>query len=127
MPLRVPRAGLAGVIGSWQGASWADIRRVAGGKVAGILPALLILLSIGMLIGLWMLSGTIPYLVYWGVRLVSPQHLALTAFLATVLMSSFTGTSWGSAGTIGVAMMGTATALGAPLPLIAGAVISGGG
>lgn len=116
---------VAGVIAIRQGASWDDMQRVAGEKVAGILPALLILLSIGMLIGLWMLSGTIPYLVYWGVRLVSPQHLALTAFLATVLMSSFTGTSWGSAGTIGVAMMGTATALGAPLPLIAGAVISG--
>jgi NhaC family Na+:H+ antiporter len=75
---------VAGVIAIRQGASWDDIQRVAGEKVAGILPALLILLSFGMLIGLWMLSGTIPYLVYWGVRLVSPQHLALTAFLATV-------------------------------------------
>lgn len=64
---------VAGVIAIRQGASWDDIQRVAGEKVAGILPALLILLSIGMLIGLWMLSGTIPYLVYWGVRLVSPN------------------------------------------------------
>lgn len=116
---------VAGIIAVRHGATWDEIQRAAGEKVAGVLPALLILLSIGMLIGLWMLSGTIPFLVAWGVRLVSPQHLAVTAFLATVLMSSFTGTSWGSAGTIGVAMMGTATALGAPLPMVAGAIISG--
>ena len=118
-------AAVAGVVAVRHGASWADIQRAAGEKVAGVLPALLILLSIGMLIGLWMLSGTIPYLVSWGVRLVSPQHLVVTAFLATVLMSSCTGTSWGSAGTIGVAMMGTAAALGAPLPMVAGAIVSG--
>ncbi len=116
---------VAGIIAVRHGATWEEIQRAAGEKVAGVLPALLILLSIGMLIGLWMLSGTIPFLVSWGVRLVSPQHLVVTAFLATVLMSSFTGTSWGSAGTIGVAMMGTAAALGAPLPMVAGAIISG--
>ncbi len=116
---------VAGIIAVRRGATWDDIQRAAGAKVAGVLPALLILLSIGMLIALWVLSGTIPFLVYWGVRLVNPQYLVLTAFLAAVLMSSFTGTSWGSAGTIGVAMMGTAAALGAPLPMVAGAVISG--
>jgi NhaC family Na+:H+ antiporter len=118
-------AAVAGVIAIRQGATFDDIQRVAGEKVAGVLPALLILLSIGMLIALWVMSGTIPFLVYWGVRLVNPQYLVLTAFLASVLMSSFTGTSWGSAGTIGVAMIGTAVALGAPLPIVAGAVVSG--
>lgn len=116
---------VAGVIAVRHGATWDDIQKAAGDKVASVLPALLILLSIGMLIGLWMLSGTIPFLVSWGVKLVSPEHLVVTAFLSTVLMSSFTGTSWGSAGTIGVAMMGTAAALGAPLPMVAGAIISG--
>jgi Na+:H+ antiporter, NhaC family len=118
-------AAVAGVVAARQGASWDDVQRAAGEKVASVLPALLILLSIGMLIALWMLSGTIPFLVSWGVRLVSPQHLVVTAFLATALMSTFTGTSWGSAGTIGVAMMGTAAALGAPLPMVAGAIVSG--
>lgn len=118
-------ATVAGLIAARRGITWEQIQRSTGDKLASVLPALLILLAIGMLIGTWVLSGTIPYLVYWGIELVSPRHLVLTAFLATALMSLFTGTSWGSAGTIGVALMGTATALGAPLPATAGAVVSG--
>jgi len=118
-------AAVAGIIAVRHGATWDDIQRSAGEKISGVLPALLILLVIGMLIATWVASGTIPLLVYWGVRLVDPRYLVLTAFLATALMSSFTGTSWGSAGTIGVALMGTAVALQAPLPLVAGAVVSG--
>jgi NhaC family Na+:H+ antiporter len=118
-------AAVAGFVAVRHGRSWDDIQRSTGDKIAAVLPALLILLSIGVLIGTWVLSGTIPLLVYWGIRLVSPQYLALTAFLATATMSLFTGTSWGSAGTIGVALMGTAIALDAPLALTAGAVVSG--
>jgi NhaC family Na+:H+ antiporter len=108
-----------------RGARWHDIETATAQQVARVLPALLILLAIGLLIGTWMVSGTMPYLVAWGVRLVDPRWLALAAFLSCALMSTVTGTSWGSAGTLGVAMMGTATALGAPLPVVAGAVISG--
>jgi NhaC family Na+:H+ antiporter len=118
-------AAAAGVAAVRRGASWHDIEQATGQQLARVLPALLVLLAIGLLIGTWMLSGTIPLLVAWGVRLVDPAWLALTAFLAAALMSTTTGTSWGSAGTIGVAMMGTAAALGVPLPLVAGAVISG--
>jgi len=118
-------ATVAGIIAARHGATWDDIQRSTGEKIAGVLPALLILLVIGMLIATWVASGTIPFLVYWGVRLVEPRYLVLTAFLATAVMSSFTGTSWGSAGTIGVALMGTAAALEAPLPIVAGAILSG--
>ncbi len=118
-------AAVAGLVAVRHGHSWDDIQRSTGQKLADVLPALLILLAIGMLIATWVLSGTIPFLVYWGVQLVSPRYLVLTAFLATAIMSSFTGTSWGSAGTIGVALMGTAAALGAPLAATAGAVVSG--
>ncbi len=118
-------ATVAGVVAVRHGATWDDIQKSTGAKLAAVLPALLILLAIGMLIATWVLSGTIPLLVYWGVRLVDPRFLALTAFLATCTMSLFTGTSWGSAGTIGVALMGTAVALDAPLPVVAGAVVSG--
>ncbi len=116
---------VAGLVAVRHGASWDDIQRATGVKLAAVLPAVLILLAIGMLIATWVVSGTIPFLVYWGVRLVRPEYLALTAFLATAIMSTFTGTSWGSAGTIGVALVATAAALGAPLGLVAGAVVSG--
>lgn len=118
-------AAVAGFVAVRHGAGWEDIQRSTGDKLAAVLPAILILLAIGMLIGTWVVSGTIPFLVYWGVRLISPEYLALTAFLATATMSLFTGTSWGSAGTIGVALMGTAAALDAPLAITAGAVVSG--
>jgi NhaC family Na+:H+ antiporter len=118
-------AAVAGFVAYRHGKTWDDIQAAAGAKFAAVIPVILILLTIGMLIGTWVLSGTIPYLVYWGVKVVNPQYLALTAFVATALMSSFTGTSWGSAGTLGVAIMGTAAALNAPLPVIAGAVVSG--
>ena len=118
-------AAVAGLVAARHGHGWEEVQRATGQKLADVLPAILILLAIGMLIASWVLSGTIPYLVYWGVRFISPQWLVLTAFLATALMSLATGTSWGSAGTIGVALMGTAAALGAPMAATAGAVVSG--
>ncbi len=116
---------VAGAVARRYGVGWDAIQAATGRKIAEVLPALLILLAIGLLIATWMLAGTIPYMVYWGVRLISPRYLILTAFLATAVMSLFTGTSWGSAGTIGVALMGTAAALGAPVAATAGAVVSG--
>ncbi|MEO5588927.1 MAG: Na+/H+ antiporter NhaC [Gemmatimonadaceae bacterium] len=118
-------AGIAGLIAVRHGSTWDDIQRVTGERIAAVLPVILILLAIGMLIASWIVSGTIPFIVYWGVQLVRPELLVLTAFLATAIMSVCTGTSWGSAGTIGVALMGMAGALHAPLPMVAGAVVSG--
>jgi NhaC family Na+:H+ antiporter len=118
-------ASVAGGLAVRRGATWDDIQKVTGEKFASVLPVILILLAIGMLIGSWVLSGTIPFLIHWGIRLVDPRFFALTAFLVTGVMSLCTGTSWGSAGTMGVALMGAAAALGAPLPMVAGAVVSG--
>ncbi len=118
-------AAIAGASAVRHGASWSEIQSATGRRLAEVLPALLILLSIGILIATWVLAGTIPFLVYWGVRLVSPELLVPTAFLATAAMSLFTGTSWGSAGTIGIALVSTAIALGAPVGATAGAVVSG--
>ena len=117
-------ATVAGLIAVRYGHSWTDIQRSTGEKLAAVLPVILILLSIGMLIGTWMFSGTIPMLVYYGIKLVNPQFMIITAFLVTGVMS-LTGSSWASAGTIGVALMGVAAAVDAPLAATAGAVVSG--
>lgn len=119
----------AAAVATWvavrHGRSWNEVQQAAGQKLADALPAILILLAIGVLIGSWVLSGTIPYLVVLGLDLVQPEYLIVTAFLATAAMSLCTGTSWGSAGTIGVALMGLASVLDAPLAMVAGAVVSG--
>ena len=118
-------AAVAGGIAVARGASWGEIQRSTGDKLAAVLPVILILLAIGLLVGTWVFSGTIPLLVTWGVRLISPGAFLVTAFVATGAMSLATGTSWGSAGTLGVALMGAAAALGVPLPAAAGAIVSG--
>ncbi len=118
-------ASVAGGVARRHGAGWDDVQRATGRRLAAVLPGLLILLGIGMLIATWILSGTVPFLVYWGLRLVDPDHLLLTAFLGTAVMSLATGTSWGSAGTLGVALMGMAGALDVSLAATAGAVVSG--
>lgn len=102
-----------------------DLQRMCGQKLAGIIPMLLILLAIGMLIGCWMFSGTIPFLVYYGLQLVNPSYLLVTAFIVTAVMSMATGTSFGSAGTIGVALMGMSEVTQVPAAMCAGAVLSG--
>ncbi len=115
----------AGIIGWSRGAGWSEIQAAAGRKLAGVTPVILILLAIGILLGAWMFSGTIPLMVVTGIRLIDPHYMALTAFLGTALMSIMTGTSWGSAGTLGVAFMATAEAMGLPLAPVAGAVVAG--
>lgn len=107
------------------GGSWGEVMSALVGKIKDAVPAMLILLSIGMLIGCWMVSGTIPQMVFYGLAVINPAYLYLTAFLVTVCISTFTGTSWGTAGTIGVALIAVASAMDVSLPITAGAVISG--
>lgn len=93
--------------------------------VARATGAILILLTVGPLIAVWMASGTIPYLIYLGLKMLSPKIFLVAAFLISCLSSCFTGTSWGTAATFGVALIGIAQGLGVSLPATAGAIIGG--
>ncbi|MBA1687211.1 Na+/H+ antiporter NhaC, partial [Escherichia coli] len=84
-------------------------------KIAKTMPALLILISVGLLIGTWMIGGTIPLMIYYGLNLINPSMIYVTALLVTAIVSVCTGTSWGSAGTVGVAFMGVAIGMEANL------------
>ncbi|MGL4865577.1 MAG: Na+/H+ antiporter NhaC [Cetobacterium sp.] len=116
---------IAGVFANYLGHSWENIANSISLKVKEAIPAILILLSIGILVGCWMVGGTIPMMIYYGLKVVNPNYLYLTAFLVSIFISISTGTSWGTVGTIGVALIGVAVGLGAPLPIVAGAIISG--
>lgn len=85
----------------------------------------IILLTVGILIGAWIASGTVPTLVYYGVQAITPEFFLVTTLLFCSLVSVATGTSWGTVGTAGVAMMGVGTALGIPVGLTGGAIVSG--
>ena len=107
------------------GHRWTAIQETIIAKFQKVLPAFFILFCIGMVIASWIVSGTIPMLVYFGLKSIDPAYLYVLSFLAPVVFSTTTGTSWGSVGTIGVVLIGIATALEANLGVTAGAVIGG--
>ena len=83
------------------------------------------LLAVGALIGVWMASGTVPYLIYLGMRLLKPAVFLPVVCLLCAVMSATAGTSWGTVATVGVACMSIAAGLGIPAPMAAGAVVCG--
>lgn len=107
------------------GYNWKEMQEAIVDKISSAMPAMLILWSVGLLVGGMMFCGAVPMIIYYGIQIVNPKFMLVTSFLGAALLSVVTGTSWGSAGTIGVAMMGIAGGLGVSLPATAGAVVSG--
>lgn len=93
--------------------------------VARASGAIMILLTVGPMIAAWMISGTIPYIIYLGLQLLTPKTFLLAAFIVACISSTVTGTSWGSAATFGVAFMGIAMGLGVSPAAAAGAIVAG--
>ena len=87
--------------------------------------AIFILLAVGALIGTWNMAGTIPTIVDFGIRIVSPTWFYLTAAVVCALVGMVTGSSWTTAGTLGVAFVGMANVMGLDEAIAAGAVICG--
>jgi NhaC family Na+:H+ antiporter len=87
--------------------------------------AIFILLMIGALTGSWMISGVVPSMIYYGLKIISPNVFLLIAFLLSGMVSVMAGSSWTTIGTIGVAMLSAGQILGFPAPWLAGAIISG--
>jgi NhaC family Na+:H+ antiporter len=115
----------AGVVILKNGHAWTDIEAASSRALASITSAIFILLAVGALIGTWCLSGTIPTLVYYGIKILSPgwYYAASTLICGVIAMSI--GSSWTTAGTIGVGLVGIAQMLGVSPAITAGAVISG--
>ena len=124
-PLMIISAIVAGLLARRVGMRWKDIENAICQKLIQATPAILIMWTIGMVIATFIFSGSIPMIIYYGLEIINPQYLYVCAFLVCVVLSIVTGTSWGSAGTIGVAMMGVAAGLDMPLHITAAAVICG--
>lgn len=107
------------------GYKWKDMEDIFVKKIASTWIGVLILILIGAIVGTWIYSGAVPMLIYYGIKWINPSFIPVTAFFVTAFVAIFTGTSWGAAATSGVAFIGVAEATGIPLPLIAGAIISG--
>lgn len=124
-PLILVSALIAGVIALYLGYTFDDIMDSVSEKIGKVMPAILILITVGFMIGAWMIGGTIPMLIYYGLKIISPEFIFVTAFIVTAVVAIFTGTSWGAAGSIGVAFMGVAIGMDTNLAAAAGAVVAG--
>ncbi|WP_369900186.1 Na+/H+ antiporter NhaC [Bacillus manliponensis] len=107
------------------GFRYQDLQDAITKGISNGLEAVLILLAIGALIGTWVAGGVVPTLIYYGLEFIHPSIFLLATLIICSITSIATGTSWGTVGTAGVAMMAIGEGLGFPLPLVAGAVLSG--
>lgn len=107
------------------GFTWENVQNGMVRGITNALPATIILIIVGILIGVWILAGVVPTLIYYGLSLLSPSIFLPATVIICAVTSLATGTSWGTTGTVGVALMGVGAGLGFPLPIVAGAVLSG--
>lgn len=94
-------------------------------SVSRAMTAMMIFILIGAIIGTWITAGTVPALIYYGLQFLTPKFFLPIGLLLCSFTSLATGTSWGTAGTIGIALMGMGVGLGIPAPIVAGMVVSG--
>lgn len=123
--LLVAAAFITGCLGLFLRFKWQEMERGIVESIHKAMPAILIMLCVGILIGSWIASGTIPMVIYYGLKLISPKFFLVTACFVCSLTSLATGTSWGTIGTLGVAFIGIAMGLGVPLGPAAGAIVAG--
>lgn len=116
-------AGLVAMFGL--GIPWAELEEGIAETIKMSMGAILILMIIGMIIGTWILAGIVPTMIYWGLKLLSPSIFLVATLLLCSVVSLATGSSWTTAGTVGIALVGVGAGLGMPVGMVGGAIISG--
>lgn len=125
-PLLLISAAYAAFIAYRTGLKWEGMEEGIIKRLNTAMPAIFIIFTVGIIIGTWIYSGTVPMLIYYGLQIIDPAYFLATAFIITAVVSVATGTAWGSVATAGVALIGIAMELNVPLGMAAGAIISGG-
>ncbi len=118
-------AAIASIVAIRNGHKWVDLQRAIIAGISTAMIAILILLSVGALIGTWLMAGTVPSLIYYGMQMLSPQWFFAAACLICAIAALATGSSWTVAGTLGVALIGVSMGLGLSPAIAAGAIVSG--
>jgi len=118
-------AAVAAIIAVRNGHRWRDIERAIVAGIGTAMGAILILLAVGALIGTWLLAGTVPAMIYYGLQLLHPQFFFAATCLICAVASLSIGSSWTVAGTLGVGLIGVALGFGLSPAITAGAVVSG--
>ena len=113
------------VVAKGLGYCFSEVQEMMVRGVSSILPVIFIFILVGALMGVWMASGTVPAMVYYGLRIITPTTYLPLTFVLCAAVSMSIGTAFGTTSTVGIAMLGIGQALGLPLPLVVGAIVSG--
>ena len=115
----------AAMIGHRYNVSYKDVISSISNSIKSVTPALIILLWVGALAGTWMISGIIPSMVYYGLKILDPNIFLPACIVICSIISVATGSSWTTSATVGIALVGIGKALGIPAGMVGGAVIAG--
>ncbi|MEG1410878.1 MAG: Na+/H+ antiporter NhaC [Terrisporobacter sp.] len=107
------------------GFTWEELEKSITSTISMALVSIIILMLVSIVIGIWMASGIVPAIIYYGLDLISPTLFLPTTTIICAVVSLGTGSSWTTVGTIGIALLGIGQSLGIPTPIIAGSIISG--
>ncbi|MBL4612758.1 MAG: Na+/H+ antiporter NhaC [Emcibacter sp.] len=118
-------AGVALLIAWKNNHKWADIEKAISHGIGNTVNAIMILFMVGSLIGSWILSGTVPAMIYYGLQVINPDFFYVTACILCAVTAISIGSSWSTAGTVGIGLIGISAGLGMSLEITAGAIISG--
>jgi NhaC family Na+:H+ antiporter len=116
---------VAALFGLFHGYGWAEMQDGMTANIAISVPVLGIMLTVGMTISTWILCGTVPFLTVMGLNILAPAAFLPVTCIICAIVSVATGTSWGTVGTIGLALLGIGEGMGVPMALTAGAIVSG--
>ncbi|RKQ18939.1 Na+/H+ antiporter NhaC [Ureibacillus endophyticus] len=116
---------VAALVAWKQGFKWAELEEMMYKGIKLALPAIVIIILVGLIIGSWIGGGVVGTMIYYGLQIITPSFFLVTITLICIVVSLAIGSSWSTMGTIGVAGMGIGLSMGIPAPIIAGAVISG--
>ena len=112
-------------LGWYRGYSWKDMENGLMHVVRVGLPSIAILMTVGMVVGVWIASGTVPVMIYYGLKILNPEIFLAAGMILCAVVSVSLGTSWGTTGTVGLALMGIGSGFDIPMYWTAGAVVSG--
>lgn len=118
-------AAVAGLIAIRLGHNWKSVRATVVKSIGSAMPSILILFLIGSLAGTWMISGVVPMLIYYGLKILNPTIFLVASVIICAIVALATGSSWSTVATIGIALLGIGSTLGFNTGLVAGAIISG--
>ena len=115
----------AAIVAMLNGWKWNYMEQGILAAINRTMQAILILAVVGLMLGSWMAGGVVPSMMYYGIKVIAPSIFLFTACLLCSIVSLATGSSWSTAGSMGVALIGVGTALGFPSYMTAGAVVAG--